>query len=535
MRICVVDALARSTGSRYTTFDVVGAGPRVVAGLAEKYGEVHFYTYEKALKSINDVSSKDLVLISAMSSDYVALKKLVLKLRARGFAGKIIVGGPISFEYHRILLELPVNYVVVGEAEIPLDRLLSILASGHGDVRGAPALAFSEGGLVKLTTRHIHTPVELLNTIKPWTRVREAFEYPQIYRFYVEVVRGCSNFQRPRIFTENYKCIGCDKCISSRLQDRLSCPAGIPPGCGFCSVPYLFGPPRSRDPRAIKTEIEELVQHGARRIVLSAPDFLDYMRERLVKEPLTDPCNPPPNKDGIEALLNEIWSIEEVKRGEVVIMIENIKACLVDEEVGKILGKYLKGTTVHIGLETGCDWFNEKILGKPIHLEHVVKASKILVENGLRPYVYLMYGLPFATREVYEETEKAIKTLSSIGVEKITLYKYMPLPATAFEHLKPDIETHRDLIRRIKVLTERYNTALKRKLLGSKIEVWLFKSGNRVYGYPVKHGPVVFVENPPRGKLSGCKGVVKVVDIEARYVRGVLISILECLETAHSG
>ena len=526
MKISVIDVLARATGKRYSTFDVVGAGPRIVAGIAEKYGEVSLYPYEKALSRLQDILHSDLVLVSAMSSDYSALSRFVNLVKQRGFKGRIVIGGPISFDYNRLLDNLPVDYVIVGEAEIPLNKLLQYINNDF-DTNEIPALAYRDpSGVVKLTSRHVYTPKELLSQIKPWTRIEEAFEYPQIYRFYVEVVRGCSNFNRPLLKALN--CINCLKCRSRRLIDRLECPVNIPPGCGFCSVPYMFGAPRSRSIKSIVEEVEELISHGARRIVLSAPDFLDYSREDLVNGPLTDPCYPPPNIDAIIGLLNEIYSLNILTKKKAVVMIENIKACLVTEEVGKVLGSYLKNTTIHIGLETCTDWFNDRVLGKPITFEQVIKACKILSENGIRPYIYLMYGSPTATREIYAEMLSKLDQLWKAKVEKITFYKFINLPATGFENLKENIRDYRDIIGKLKKTIDKYNLVSKRTLLGSRIEVFLVEEENKTYGYPVYHGPVVFVNKGRYTRsVNGRRGIVKIVDINSRFVKGVLVKILE--------
>jgi radical SAM superfamily enzyme YgiQ (UPF0313 family) len=531
LKIAVVDALARGFGSRYATFDVVGAGPRHVAGVAEKHGETVLLPYEKAVTNVTRLREFDVVMISAMSGDFGALSRLTSRLRKSGFKGNIVVGGPISFEYTKLLLALDIDYVIVGEGEIPVDKLLQKLAERSPDLASVPALAYKNSeGAVKLTSSHLYTPREVLALLEPWVRVDEAYENPQVYRFYVEVVRGCSNFYRPLLKHGGYMCIECHNCRSAVLTKRLGCPAGIPPGCGFCSVPYMFGYPRSRPIKSIVREVEGLLAHGARRIVLSAPDFLDYMREELVESLiLTDPCNPPPNVDAIEELLNALYSLEYLRSGRAVLMIENIKACLVNESVGKVLGRYLKGTTVHIGLETGCDWFNERVLGKPIYLSHVLSACRILRESGLRPYVYLMYDLPFASEEVYVCTKKAVDKLREVGVEKITLYKFVNLPATAFENIRPET-VDRKVLSELKSLVNRYNTAMKRRLLGDKLEVYLVESRGKLYGYPVKHGPVVFIKSRPESasRLDGCRALVKVVDIESRFVRGVITEVLEC-------
>jgi len=527
----VIDALARASGERYSTFDVVGVGPRVVAGVLEEFEETLLLPYERVISNIEIVRNFDAIFISAMSSDYRAVRKIV-NIIQNWFRGPIVIGGPLSFEYKRVLVELKVDYVIVGEAEIPLRLLIQCLKRGGGEcLESVPALAFKRDNRVVITSKHVYTPKNVLSAIKPWTKVDQSYRPTWIYRFYVEVLRGCSNFCRPLIRVSEFNCALCMKCRSPVYAERIYCPSGITPGCGFCSVPLMSGYPRSRRVGSVVSEIEELIKHGARRIVLSAPDFLDYGRDELVEDILTDPCNPPANLDAVESLLNSVYSIEEVKSGRVVVMIENIKACLVSEEVAKTLGKYLRGTTVHIGLETGCDWFNDRVLGKPISVKQVIDACKLLKSAGLRPYVYLMYDLPLATRDVYLKTLESVKALSQIGVEKITLYKYVKLPATAFEKLRVENSSSlRDVVAELKKLVNKYNTAMKRDLIGKRIEVYVVKTERGLYGYPVKHGPVVVISSrtAPRLDLSGCRCIVEIVDISKRAVRGRLISVLEC-------
>lgn len=477
----------------------------------------------------------DAVLVSIMSSDKGALDKIVEKISRNNYNNLLIVGGPASFEYADLLNKYKeIDYIVVGESEIPLIKILEkpevLVDKDINKLRNIPALAYRTEHGSALTTGHVHTPVDLLSIIKPWTRVEVSYRYYKALRYYVEVVRGCSNYARPLIKTQSrLNCIDCLTCRSSDLEKRLHCPTNIPPGCGFCSVPYVFGPPRSRTIESIVDEVIELVKHGARRIVLSAPDFLDYGREQLVKpKPLTNPCKPPANIEMIESLLSELTNIPSCRDSGVVISVENIKACLVNEEVASILGKYLRETTIHIGLETGCDWYNNHVLGKPILTKHVVNAVKLLAKHGLRPYIYVMYGLPFANRRVYRETINSVKKLSKIGIEKITLYKYINLPATAFQEIKPRIGKYRDQIVYLKRLINRINRRAKKKFLNKNIEVYLVYSRGKYYGYPLKHGPVVFVKNISKSDYSNCRAIVKITDVGERFLWGELAYLVNC-------
>ncbi len=529
--ILVIDALARFRGRRYSTFDVVGAGPRVVAGVLESLGyNVLLLSYEKLLENKQSVRNYPIVLISIMSQDIGALRRIRELIKRHNSQAKIIVGGPGSYDYKTILEKGLADLVIIGEGEIPLQKLFGEKGpetiNEPEELAKIPALAYKYRGYIRVTSLGIHTPKDILDKLRPWTKIWLSYDRPWFLRIYVETIRGCSNYMRPRLSILG--CVHCNICVKGPLNARLKCPANIPPGCGFCSVPALFGPPRSRSIESIVSEVEELIANGAERIVLSAPDFLDYMREELVyPQPLTDPCNPPPNYDAIEKLLSRLHEIEEIRHGKVKIFIENIKACLVDAKVARIFGRYLKGTPIHIGLETGDKEYNE-LIGKPADPVRVVLACRILRSHGLRPYVYLMYGLPYQGVKTYRKTLAIIKKLEDAGVEKITLYKYTPLPRTAFQNLKPQIEKYRDIIAVIKRRIQRFNYSRKKDLLNKFVEAYLIlnKENMKWYGYPVMHGPTIFIRDRLEESMNGARALVKIVGISSRYVWGKVIRII---------
>ncbi|NAZ26652.1 MAG: B12-binding domain-containing radical SAM protein, partial [Thermogladius sp.] len=203
MRIAVVDALARGRGVRYSTFDVVGAGPRVVAGIAETLGHrAGLLTYEEAVGGGLDASVVDAVFISAMTTDMGAVVNLsrLLKNRARDIV--VVAGGPIGFSWRQLLSgSKGVDLVVVGEAEPVLPGLLDVLdREGLEGLKTGkvPALAYkSSSGDPFLTSPHLHASVQEITRFKHWSRVSLVYKPVGVYRYYVEVARGCSNFYRP--------------------------------------------------------------------------------------------------------------------------------------------------------------------------------------------------------------------------------------------------------------------------------------------------------------------------------------------------
>ena len=262
-----------------------------------------------------------------------------------------------------------------------------------------------------------------------------------------------------------------------------------------------------------------------KRIVLSAPDFLDYGRDWLVvPKPLTNPRNPKPNLQAIEALLKGVTSISEVSSKEVYVMIENIKPNLVDERVAKLLGEYLRGTAVHIGLETGNNE-HHVALGRPSTVDEVVRAVELLTKEGLKPYVYVIHGLPGENKETIKDTVKVLKKLSKLGVEKVTLYRFTPLKGTAFEGYPKPPPAIKSRARKLYFLVKKINLTSKKRLLGQVIRAIGVapKKNNVLIAYTLPHGPVinVVVKEPSRyiGKVLEVR-VTRVVS--DRVIEGVI-------------
>ena len=98
MKPLIVDTLASGKGTRLTTLDVIGAGPRTVAGVLEKLGIDPIITpVERFLKGKIEVQNYDVILISGMTSDIPAMGKTIRKWRKEN-KGSVIIGGPASSE-----------------------------------------------------------------------------------------------------------------------------------------------------------------------------------------------------------------------------------------------------------------------------------------------------------------------------------------------------------------------------------------------------------------------------------------------------
>ncbi len=533
MEAVVVDALGAGRGRRFATVDVIGAGPRAVAGVLEKHNlNVRVYPAHVVLSRPELLAKASILLVSAMTVDLPTARK-VKSIWDRHSGGVAVIGGPIAADPYDALIRAGFSISVIGEGEETLDELLPLIMAGElspeklSEIKG---LAYLDSSGVRVNSlRPVMSRIKL-SSYKP--SISAVKGYPNYYacRVYVEVVRGCSNYYRTSMpLPDGRRCIDCGLCREGSLEERYYCPQNIPPGCGYCSVPSLFGPSRSRSIESIVEEVRGLIKVGVKRLILSGSDFLDYGRDMLVEpKPLTDPREPPPNLNEIEHLLSEISSVIKESGERVFVGIENVKPCLVTDEVARILGRYLKDSPVHIGCETGSAE-HSYALGRPSSPEEALKAARILKRFGLRPCLYFIHGLPGQTIETAKATVGFIEKSAAIGVEKITVYRFQPLPMSAFGDFPRAPPAHRDPVSfMIWSAANKVNSQLKLKLVGRVVEAIVVRSqfkGMRFIAYPFRHGPVIRIKNERMAEgLVGRIVKIRIVRVVSeRAVEGLIV------------
>ena len=514
MKALIVDALASGKGERKATRDAIGAGPRAVAGILESKDIGASIIEAETILNGDFLSGFNLLLVSGMTGDIPSIRKVI----SRWKGGPSLIGGPITSDPEQALRRTGCELAVVGEGEETLSELLDAgLARGRipdeDSLRKIRGLAFKTGGSVEMTQLRRVIPRQNFDIYKPSTSTIKGYTLYRSARVYVEVLRGCSNYHRSLLGGD---CESCGVCRKGSLLERYDCPIGTPPGCGYCSVPSLYGPPKSRSSGVIKDEVVALLKEGVTRIVLSAPCFLDYGRDLLVEpEPLTDPRSPESNYNEIEKLLFSLMEIPRMRNETAAIMIENIKASLVTEKAARLLGKYLAGTPVSIGFETGSEAHSE-LMGRPSTPRETLTAIGRLRKAGMKPYVYFIHGLPGQTEETVNETVKAIEDSRDEGAERIILYRFQSLPMSAFSaypSAPPNVSDSGSS--RIHEAAAKANMGAKESMVGKVIRVVVAERYDRnrrqLVAYPLKHGPVVLIESPE--PLEG-----RVIDVEVTGV-----------------
>ncbi len=508
----MVDALGSAKGTRMLARDVIGCGPRWICGVLERADvECRIQLCEEFLKGRTAGRAPDFLLASAMSMDLPALRRIGRKAARIAPDSLKIVGGPVCGSPRRALEASGFDLAVSGEGEEALQSILAGKEPGN-----VPGLSYWLDGRILTNPPAPRLGEDKYNRLFPSTR--RIVDYPTHFasRVYVEVVRGCSNFNRTRIRLSDGR--GCTECGK---DCHRACPQDIPPGCGFCSVPSTFGPPKSRRIDLVAREVEELVALGVQRIVLSAPDLLDYFRGN----DLRDPRAPRPNYAKIDDLLA---ASNAAAGGRAHISIENVKPSLFDDEAARVIAKNLPGSEVHIGCETG-DASHSNALGRPSTPSDSLEAVRTAKKHGLRPYVYFIHGLPGQTVESARRTCQLMYRMEPY-VEKITVYRFKPLPRSAFEGEPPGPPRWKDESSKIIAQAAReINLRKKEEYAGRMLDVIgaepNMKRKGEVLCYPVAGGPIVTVRGPR--SLIGQRLKVRVVrSASERLLTGEVLSVI---------
>ncbi len=511
-RVLVIDALSAGSGQRRSSRDSIGCGPRTIAGVFEKHNiPCRIHRVEEILDKRTLLRKFDHVAISAMTMDLPAVTKFVKLWRGSRTHGRIIIGGPISANpFH--LKELNPDVIVIGEGEATLEEIVTKkFFEKYVELSEIRGVAYPVAGEIIVTKPRalIHSKMLSDNYRASTTRIIDYKAY-QASKVYVEVTRGCSNYRRTNLQLENgQQCSDCGNCDSDDSIVRMDCPEDIPPGCGFCSVPGTWGPPRSRSIEVIVEEVRELLDLGVHRIVLESPGFLDFMRG---SEPLTDPCHPPANLVAIGNLLNRLNALPQVANKTAHIAIENMKACLFSEDVAKTLVESMMSSSPNIGLETGSEK-QLRSIGKCGSPKDVVEAVRIASQYGMNPFVYFIYGLPGEDEETVRESIEIMREISNAGAERIIMYGFRPLPGSAFENY-PESSTKDEFGLLLRKEADRINREKKDSYLGKIIRGIAAEPSWTRHGYTMVNaldeGPLMTV---PGGYSPGTLVNVKITRV----------------------
>lgn len=191
--------------------------------------------------------------------------------------------------------------------------------------------------------------------------------------------------------------------------------------CSYCIIPYSRGKVRSKDPKTVLDEIENLVKEGHHEVVLTGIHTGHYGSEY--------------NDFNFADLLKEILKINGLER----LRISSIEMNEITDEVislfanNKVLVDHL-----HIPLQSGSNEILKAMNRKYMKEDFIKKIEQI---RAIRPDISIttdvIVGFPGETDELFNET---LETIKKIDFSKIHVFPYSRRSGTVADTLPYQID-----------------------------------------------------------------------------------------------
>lgn len=263
---------------------------------------------------------------------------------------------------------------------------------------------------------------------------------------------------------------------------RTRAPVKIQEGCNefctYCIIPYARGRPRSRQPEAVREEVERLARAGFKEVVLTGIHLGAYGRDL-------------PGKPTLAGLLRLIHDIEGIIR----IRISSIEPMDVGEDFILTAAELPKVCHhLHLPLQSGSDAVLRRMKRRysADDFRRLVAAARRAIPD-VAITTDIIAGFPGETEEDHRLT---IRFIEEIGFTRLHVFPYSPRSGTPAARF-PDQVSPAERDRRARELIEvgrRLSSAYHRTFIGRVVEV-LGEGGageGMISGYTPHYVPVTF-------------------------------------------
>jgi anaerobic magnesium-protoporphyrin IX monomethyl ester cyclase len=288
---------------------------------------------------------------------------------------KVIASSSDAADHFEKYLEQGVDFVIIGEGEITLKELISVIEKGENDFRKIDGLAFKEKTeVIKTTPRQI---------------IKELDSFPIPAWDLVDI----SSYKK--IWMEN----------RGYFSLNIATTRGCPFKCNWCAKPIYGNRYNSRSPKKVVEEIEFLINNFDVHRFWMCDDIFGL-------------------KPG---WVQEFRDVVKAKGLKFKYKIQSRVDLLLQEDTIAALAES-GAETVWVGAESG----SQKVLDamdKGTTIEQIYEATRLLKKNGIRPAFFLQFGY---LGESKEDIEKTISMLLDLMPEEIGISVSYPLPGTKF-------------------------------------------------------------------------------------------------------
>lgn len=278
--------------------------------------------------------------------------------------------------------------------------------------------------------------------------------------------------------------------------------------CSYCIVPYVRGRERSRNPKDIIREIEQLVSEGVVEVMLLGQNVNSYGKN--LEEPMS-----------FAQLLQEVEKIEGLER--IRFMTSHPKD-LSDELIQVMKNSKKICRHLHLPLQAGSTRILEKMNRRYTKEQYVALAKKIRQEiPDIALTTDIIVGFPGETMEDVEETISVIKEVQYDNAFTFIYSKRTGTPAAAMENQVPEEVVKEGFDKVLKVVQETARERVQRlqgQTLSALVEEMNEQDASLVTGRLSNNTIVHF---PGDASLIGKIVDVKLTECHGFYYVGELV------------
>lgn len=245
--------------------------------------------------------------------------------------------------------------------------------------------------------------------------------------------------------------------------------------CGYCIIPQLRGPYKSRKIENIVQEAKELAQKGVAEIVLIAQDTTSYGKDIY-------------GKPSLKELLIELNKIEELSWIRIMYTYPSLITDELLQTINKLdkVVKYIDVPLQHVS-KNMLEAMNRPVMDN----KELIKRIRKFIPNVAIRTTFIM-GYPTETQEDFEELYNFIKEMK---IDKLGVFEFSKEKNTKAYKLKPQIlaKVKKQRKKQLMELQQTISKEINEKLKGKKIDciIEAINQDGDVIGRTYKDAPEV--------------------------------------------
>ena len=290
--------------------------------------------------------------------------------------------------------------------------------------------------------------------------------------------------------------------------------------CSYCIVPYVRGRERSRHPKDILNEVEQLAKEGYKEITLLGQNVNSYLKSEQWQDKKID-------YKGLNSFATLLRAINEIDGIERIRFVSPHPKDFTDDVIDAIADCKKVCKLIHLPLQSGStktlNTMNRKYT-KEQYLNLVDKMKKRI--NNLTLTTDIIVGFAGETEEDFMDTLDVVR---KVGYEQVYMFIYskrVGTPGEKMENQVPD-EVKHERFNRLKELVEKSIAENNKKYIGTTQKVLVEgpskNSPDLLTGRTESNKVVIF-----KGDLSSLKGKLidlKIVSEHMWYLKGDIMKV----------